>query len=96
MSKSAENDASGCGGGCRHCSALSKYKPAEDALKGWPLAGATACAFLLPLGLAVVGAILAGEGEARQFAGAGIGFAVGLVVGVIGARVINRFCKEKS
>jgi len=51
-------------------------------------------AFLLPLALAGIGAVLGGSDEIRQLAGAAIGLAAGVAIAVIGARWVRRAAKE--
>ncbi|MBN1268955.1 MAG: hypothetical protein JXB04_05165 [Kiritimatiellae bacterium] len=49
----------------------------------------SALVFLLPLATAIAGAALAGNGGARQVAGAALGFLVGVVVAMTVTRLIR-------
>lgn len=96
MSDKAQKDGSACGSGCGKCSALKQCGRQPGGLTGWALVGSALCVFLLPLATATAGAVLAGEQETHQFAGAFIGLAAGLVVGMILTRLIGRTAKEKA
>ena len=96
MSRPEESSKPGCPGSCPACPEGGQDAPPckEGALSGWRLAAMAVLAFLLPLALAVVGAVLGGSDEVRQLAGAAIGLAVGVAIAVIGARWIRRAAKE--
>ena len=69
---------SACGGGCAKCSQMDR-KPGLGELSGWSLAGGATAAFVLPLVLAVAGAILAPDAWAPA------GAVAGLLIGILGA-----------
>ncbi len=81
---------------CDDCSACRQEhthelpKPVEGGLTGWALAAATATVFLLPLGLAILGAGLAGGSAERQVFGALTGLAVGIGLAVLITRLFGR------
>ena len=68
----------------------------KNGLSGWRLALAAAVSFLLPLGLGLVGATLAGNGANRRFVGVCIGLGVGAVMAVIFARVFAKKLEKKA
>ena len=68
----------------------------KGGLNGWGLALAAAVSFLLPLGLGLVGATLAGNGANRRFVGVCVGLGVGVVMAVIFARVFAKKLEKKA
>ena len=52
------------------------------------------CYFLLPLAVALIGALLAGEGALRQLAGAGGGLLAATVAAVLIAGILQRRWSE--
>ena len=68
----------------------------KSGLSGWRLALAAAVSFLLPLGLGLVGAGLAGNGADRRFVGVCVGLGVGVVMAVIFARVFAKKLEKKA
>lgn len=91
-----------CPGSCPSCAfgreggsdGLAEWVSAHDtaaanALRGWGLVGRALGAFVLPTVLAVVGALLAGGGEVRRFAG----LTGGLVIGMILGAAVVRLCR---
>jgi Na+/melibiose symporter-like transporter len=61
-------------------------------LSGWRFAASSAVAFLVPLGLAITGAVLGGKDRNWQALGA----TVGLVAGGIFAAILLRLLRRKS
>ncbi len=55
-------------------------------LEGWPLAGAAAGVFLMPLLMAMAGAVIVGDSAVGQLAGGAAGLALGMLL----ARSITR------
>ena len=74
----ARKEPQACGGGCANCSQMDRA-PGIGEWSGWPLAAGAAGVFVLPLVLALVGSLLAGE--SWRWAGA----LVGLLIGIFGA-----------
>jgi membrane associated rhomboid family serine protease len=64
-----------------------------EGLSGWPLATAAFFVFVLPVGLAIVGAALIGRNPNTQLLGALAGFVVGVVLAAIVARILRRRAK---
>ena len=73
-------------GGCSHCAAP-EDDTARDGAHGWRLVGLAAGAVVLPLVLALVGALAAGGGATQRLFGA----VVGLTLGVVVATVLGRW-----
>jgi hypothetical protein len=82
-----------CSAGCSQCSSADQaIAPGEDIFIGWRLAIAALWAFVLPLGLALVGTLLARwywPGPARMLLLAIIGLAIGAGVSSIALRRIR-------
>lgn len=78
-----------CDGGCPGCAHDPGGDLPEGALSGWKLVGTVGGAFLLPLGLAILGAVLAGTQPNRQVLGALIGLVSGLALAVLAAAVLK-------
>ncbi len=81
-----------CGGGCHHCS-----QPLPDATegpRGWRLVLPTIGVFLVPLILAMAGAVMAGRNRTSEFFGA----TAGLLIGLIAAAGISHWvrCRGKE
>ncbi len=83
----------GCSG-CEH----SHNMPCNisGGLSGWPLATAAFFVFVLPVGLAILGAILAGRDTNSQVLGALAGFVVGVLLAAVVARLLRRREKNKT
>ena len=80
-----------CEDECSLCSDNSAHNHAlgddiEGVLSGWGLALAAVVSFILPLGMGIAGASLAGGGTNRRFTGV----CIGLGVGVLGAWIFAR------
>jgi hypothetical protein len=85
-------DTAGCTA-CSGCQTTGQRPPHESpgpALTGWRLALAAAGSFLMPLILAILAAILAGGGTNRRVLATGIGLGVGVLLAVVGARLLAR------
>ena len=67
----------------------------EGRIEGWPLALAAGLVFILPLALAMAGAMLAGGEGVGQAAGAAAGFAFGILLARLFARSLP-ITKEPS
>ena len=67
----------------------------ECGLSGWGLALAAVVSFILPLGMGIAGASLAGEGTNRRFAGVCIGLGAGVLAAWIFARVFAKTHENK-
>lgn len=77
----------GCAGGCPGCGGSTGTARDEEAgLSGWMLAAAAVLAFLLPLALAVVGAIL----MEPEILGGLIGLTAGVLLAVAVSRMMRR------
>lgn len=74
---------------CGHSHDMPRTPPGTG-LSGWPLAMAAFFVFVLPLGLAIGGATLAGKDPNVQLLGALAGFVVGVVLAGVVARVLKR------
>jgi len=81
-----------CGSGCTRCG-LHAAPPDVPVLRGWRLTVSALGVFLLPLVLAVAGAVVVGGEGGRQFLGALAGLAVGLAGGVLIGRCVSRSAK---
>ena len=85
---------SGCTNPCCSCGEMGG---SPDAPAGGWLVIATVLAFLLPLALAVVGAVLgSGHGAVGQVVGALVGLAGGVVMAVAGVALAGRAGKLKG
>lgn len=85
---------SGCTNKCCSCGDIDG---GPDAPAGGWLVIATMLAFLLPLALAVVGAVVgSGSGAVGQVVGAGIGLVAGVVLAVAGVALAGRAGKLKG
>lgn len=76
-------------GSCAHCSQAEHIEP-QSGLRGWPLAGVLAVVFMLPLLLAIVGAVVAEQNGFNETAGAGTGLIAGFLVGVVGSKFVKQ------
>ncbi len=87
MESTGQHESRSCGGKCPTCGRRGD-SPSDPgvALSGGRLALAAAAAFLLPLGLAIAGAAVAGAAEVAKVAGA----AAGLIAGAAAAAAICR------
>jgi hypothetical protein len=79
-----------CPGHCPTCSSNQKACAEPGLMTGWRLALSAACSFLLPLALAVAGAIALGPDATRETAGAFAGLAAGIVAAVVVHRIAGR------
>jgi hypothetical protein len=80
---------------CEGCEACREHRhdssaPVPGALAGWRLAAAATGAFLLPLGLALAGSILAGNSPERRLIGALAGLAAGVAVAWTASRIVSK------
>ena len=88
-----------CEAECHICEDGSAREPSDtvkSGLSGWRLALAAAMSFLLPLGLGLTGATLAGNGANRRFVGVCVGLGVGVAMAVIFARVFAKKLEKKA
>ena len=84
-----------CGGGCRHCADLDEVLAgAPGGLTGWRLTLSAAAAFLGPLILAIVGAVIGSPSPVGQWVGAGVGLVIGLAAAVVVGRRLAAPRKE--
>jgi chromate transport protein ChrA len=98
MSNSEKSDAASSCENCPGCG-HSHEMPGEitpGGLSGWPLATAAFFVFVLPVGLAIVGAAVIGKDPNGQLLGALAGFAVGVVLAAVVARMLRRKQKNKT
>ncbi len=99
MTDSHDNSTDPCSGDCRSCAAggqgvHSHTMPTcqtPGGLEGWPLAGATAATFLLPMACAATGAIVV-QGSPVMKVGAAI---ASFVIGVILASAISNWIRGR-
>lgn len=75
-----------CHGDCHDCALADARQPA-DAPRGWDLAWRTVVGFLLPLVLALLGAVLWRADAGAQFVGATGGLFLGLTVATLVSRL---------
>ena len=80
-----------CDGQCSGC-----RPQAGTGLEGWRLVLLAAGTFLVPLAMALAGAILAGGNRPAQVIGASAGLAMGVTVAIAINRVLRRAAKENS
>ncbi|NCC52313.1 MAG: hypothetical protein EOM20_14000 [Spartobacteria bacterium] len=71
---------SGCGGQCAHCALGDAIGQDETISKGWRLVLPAVGVFLVPLALALTGAVLFRGSPGRQTVGAFGGLMVGLLI----------------
>lgn len=88
--------ASGCEGcsGCDH--SHETPRSVSGGLCGWPLATAAFFVFVLPLVLAILGAVWVGRNPNTQLLGALAGFVVGVLLAVVVARILRRQNKNNT
>ena len=90
MNQRISEPADGCPTGCTHCSLPAdtvEGAAGQDQLQGWAMAGVSAGAFLIPLALAISGAVLAPlawEHSVSQL----LGGIAGLILGMTGSAVL--------
>lgn len=96
MQEFNQNRESECPGTCPSCLFGKGRKPSSGpcGLHGWKMVVFAIIVFLLPLLLAVCGAIIASGRQIKVEIGVLIGLAAGIVIAVIFARIFRRFCKE--
>ncbi|MBN1556377.1 MAG: hypothetical protein JXA11_16675 [Phycisphaerae bacterium] len=82
-------------GGCGHSHDMPRIAPG-DGLTGWPLAIAAFFVFLLPVGLAILGAAMIGRDPNSQLLGATAGFVVGMILAGAATRVLKRKGKHNT
>jgi chromate transport protein ChrA len=91
-----DHNKTGCDGGCPTCNQDGTDGLPPGALTGWKLVGTVGGAFLLPLGLAILGAILAGTETDRQVVGGLIGLLAGLAVAILASAVLARAGRDHA
>lgn len=84
----AEGESSG---GCDKCVVVKSVERSADeaGLGGWRLVFSSTLVFLLPIVMAIAGATVSREGQSQQLAGAVGGFVLGIVLALIGTRLIR-------
>ena len=97
MHMNDQDNQNGCGGECSNCSPGSATPatgsspgPASGGFKGWPLVISAAAAFLLPLVLAMTGAVIGRDNANNQVALTFAGLAIGLVIALVIHKVLKR------
>lgn len=92
------DDSGSIASACRACALLavcgqSSSSASVAPLRGWSLATAAAGFFLLPLFIAIGGALLGGPGPTGQLLGGLAGLGAGMLVARLGARLVaQRLC----
>ncbi len=97
MSQPANDKQVGCGGKCSQCNMKDAVEP--GAYCGWRLTMTSLVIFIIPIGLAILGAISLPTfwaSEHATFAGAGAGLAAGFVVSAIISIVIRKSGNRKD
>ena len=89
MELAANEPSAGCSGHCERCPAGSEEERTEPRMSGWRFALSAFVVFLIPLALAITGAVLWRDNQTAQLAGALAGFAVG----VLAAKGITRLIR---
>jgi len=59
-------------------------------MHGWRLVLAAACTFLLPLVLALLGAMVGGKGQTGKLGAAAVGLAIGLAAAIFANKALAR------
>jgi len=85
-----------CVTGCSACRLGDAPKPAPGGLTGWRLVVSAFAVFLLPLALALGGAMLVGGGQVGRVLGALCGLIVGGGLGVVIARRVSRSVRGRA
>jgi len=79
-----------CRLGCRSCPTFDGSDGQKGgALCGWRLSVAALVVFLVPLILAIVGAMVAGSSQTARLIGAAAGLAVGITAAILAGRFIR-------
>jgi len=90
MNQRVGEPADGCSTGCAHCrlpEVLAEGTARQGQLQGWAMVGVSAGAFLIPLALAIGGAVLAPLAWAHSVSQL-LGGIVGLILGMTGSAVL--------
>lgn len=86
--QSAEGESSGK---CENCIVVKSVERSADqaGMGGWRLVLSSTLVFLLPIVLAIAGAAVSRQEQSRQLAGAVGGFVLGIVLALMGMRLIR-------
>ena len=90
MNQRVGEPADGCRTGCAHCrlaEVLAEGSAGQGRLQGWAMVGVSAGAFLIPLALAIGGAVLAPLVWAHSVSQL-LGGIAGLILGMTGSAVL--------